>query len=595
MSETSSRRERFWDVAVCLLLFAVYSLTLPIYLPDADGPEFTVVGLVGGIAHPPGYPLYCLMLRVISWFASTPEMGFKYFALFSCLLTTGAAWILLDLLRRIEISGVSRRFAVGVAFTGAAIWQSANNTEPFALNFMLCACVFWLSAAFKYHPALFGLSRRKLVFAMGLCFGLGFCNHHTQVLLLPMALIAMFSSERQRADLASEFGWISAGFLIGLLPIAYFYTTDLNAPLAWGHDAWRSDPFGRLVTHMFRREYGTWSLTKKSRTEMAPLFFFNLVLESLVYIGVVFFGAGVVRTFQNRSDSVLQSVRSLKIMIPSALLTLAFMFNLRSNGSAYDRSLLTRFVGLPIICLVPFIALGFESLCSRLRPQFKSTICAVLIFGNLFINLPAADRKHQALAEHHLKTMLSIVNHGYFMHVSDVAWCGIPFLQVVRGFAPQVQSFSLGDVIKDEARKSTFERLGVISTSDNPLKDLANSLAAKAPFFSEWFPSGTEIENQAYPIGPVNRIVAAGMKMPSALDVFAMNTELYKKLLESPLLSKETAITGYEKTILANYAFPWTALEPQLRKDFPQLADECKKYRSLFLFDLEVSQTVLPQ
>lgn len=75
------------------------------------------------------------------------------------------------------------------------------------------------------------------------------------------------------------------------------------------------------------------------------------------------------------------------------------------------------------------------------------------------------------------------------------------------------------------------------------------------------------------------------MTMPSILDVFAMNKELYNKLLESPLLSKETAITGYEKMILSTYAVPWTSLEPQLRKDYPQLADECLKYSRLFLIE----------
>ena len=61
-----------WLVLALLALTVLYAASAPIALPDHDAAEFATVAVAGGIPHPSGYPLYCLLLRCLAplrhWF-----------------------------------------------------------------------------------------------------------------------------------------------------------------------------------------------------------------------------------------------------------------------------------------------------------------------------------------------------------------------------------------------------------------------------------------------------------------------------------------------------------------------------------------------
>ncbi len=45
----------------------LYLWIAPTTILGGDNAEFVTLGTIGGVAHPSGYPLYCLWLRAWSW------------------------------------------------------------------------------------------------------------------------------------------------------------------------------------------------------------------------------------------------------------------------------------------------------------------------------------------------------------------------------------------------------------------------------------------------------------------------------------------------------------------------------------------------
>lgn len=56
---------------LALVVLVVYLWLAPSYIVDGDNAEFSTLGVTGGAAHPPGYPLYVLYLRAMSWLPGT--------------------------------------------------------------------------------------------------------------------------------------------------------------------------------------------------------------------------------------------------------------------------------------------------------------------------------------------------------------------------------------------------------------------------------------------------------------------------------------------------------------------------------------------
>lgn len=61
------QRPWLWTASLALLVFASSPLHL---IPGGDSGELLAEACVGGVAHPPGYPLLLLLLRALRWCTS---------------------------------------------------------------------------------------------------------------------------------------------------------------------------------------------------------------------------------------------------------------------------------------------------------------------------------------------------------------------------------------------------------------------------------------------------------------------------------------------------------------------------------------------
>jgi Protein O-mannosyl-transferase TMEM260-like len=236
-----ARFRRGVPILVGLLALVVYLLTLA---PDitwahngADGGDLIAASFAGGAAHPPGYPLYTLVGRLVAALPIGP-IPYRY-NLFSALAAAGAAALVAWSLRE---TGVVPALASGLSLAFAPlVWSQAVITEVYALSALLAAFTVALSMQASPRPLM-----------LGMAFGLCLTHHLTLSLLAPLALAAWtrWAGKQGARQVTIR---AMAGILIGLLPLAYLPLTA-RATAGWG-DASTLAGFWWLVSAQLYRGY----------------------------------------------------------------------------------------------------------------------------------------------------------------------------------------------------------------------------------------------------------------------------------------------------------------------------------------------------
>ncbi len=253
-----------WTAAAALAIaagaFLVYFFSLAPGLTwahqGADGGELIAAAMVNGVPHPPGYPLYTLLLGLWLDFGRLllPAADLNWLgALLSALCAAASAGVTFvtagHLLRGTPHAPLWAALAALAWAFSPLLWMQAVITEVYALHALLLALLGW---AVLVHP------ERPWVAVAPVA--LGAANHLTFLLLLPAAAYALWVQARARGAGAPRERLRSIGFLaLGLLLGALFYLrTPLAAaaapPVNWGYaDNWEG--FWWLVSGAAYRGY----------------------------------------------------------------------------------------------------------------------------------------------------------------------------------------------------------------------------------------------------------------------------------------------------------------------------------------------------
>lgn len=127
-----------WSAAV---LFVVYALTLAPDVTFWDAGEFIASARSLGIPHPPGTPLYVLLLNV--WAKLLPLPYAIATNLFSAVATAVAAGVTGRLVQRATSNGYMAFAAAIVAGGMSSVWLNATETEVYAASLVLGMLMIW--------------------------------------------------------------------------------------------------------------------------------------------------------------------------------------------------------------------------------------------------------------------------------------------------------------------------------------------------------------------------------------------------------------------------------------------------------------------
>lgn len=221
------------------LAFFLYCASAPPGLTwshfGADGAELLTAALTNGVPHPPGYPLYILLLqawlRLTSWVTHSDNYAW-HGNLLSCLLAAASAGVTVRVVMTLVVDSQWPWLWAGLAGLAWAVaplpWGQAVITEVYALHMLLIALLGW---------ALFVQSARYWWLAVVIA--LGVAHHLTFFLLLPAALYYRWRTGGGGwQGLGRSVGIIALGVVAGLIFYVRIPLAAANfppSPVNWGY------------------------------------------------------------------------------------------------------------------------------------------------------------------------------------------------------------------------------------------------------------------------------------------------------------------------------------------------------------------------
>ena len=215
-------------VVASLLFLGTLSLYLSCAAPGAlfgDGGEFQTLGLVGGIAHPTGYPTYIMIGQVFGkLLGGDPARRMNHMSAFF-----GAASVCLLLLIQRKL-GISQALAVGGALiyaTSFTFWWNAIQAEVYTVSIFLFLASLWLSLRALERPV-----TGRIVLA-GFSLGLVLTGHLAFApAVAAMGILLILRKPVDGAPRAACVSLLAMSFILGLTPYLYLvWITHGNHPM----------------------------------------------------------------------------------------------------------------------------------------------------------------------------------------------------------------------------------------------------------------------------------------------------------------------------------------------------------------------------
>lgn len=229
-----------WALGAGFFALAACAATLHPGIPGGDAGELASAACAGGVAHPPGYPLHGLLLRLFGL------LGPKLLAFHSLSAVCSALTValLVDLVGRWTQRPAAGLLAGAAWFASPLAWLYSTTVEVFALHALLVTAVAWALTLDLQRGT------RQTACVLGLCCGLALTHHQTALFVVAPLLLA-------RIDQRASWEWLGSGVALGCTPLLLLpLWSGTDTVFSWG-DQRTLDGF---LTHLLRREYGTFQL-----------------------------------------------------------------------------------------------------------------------------------------------------------------------------------------------------------------------------------------------------------------------------------------------------------------------------------------------
>ena len=151
-------REDVWIACACgTAMFCVYLATLYPRVPGGDSGELIAAAYQLGVGHPPGYPLFCILEKIMCsllfWGAKT-SVALRMNVGNAIIAASATAVIYLTAVPCLERSSppAARRalavFAAGLFGLNPCVWTYSTHAEVFALNNLLVSSLLYLTVRY---------------------------------------------------------------------------------------------------------------------------------------------------------------------------------------------------------------------------------------------------------------------------------------------------------------------------------------------------------------------------------------------------------------------------------------------------------------
>jgi hypothetical protein len=542
----------------------------PAYFVDGDNAEFAALGTTGGVAHPPGYPLYVMYLRAMAWLPG--ESAAHVAARATVVLGALTVLVLHAACRAWGARAWASTLAIAIYAGAPIVLRLHTAAEVFTLNVLIVAGVLLLSSR---EAPVRGVARTALLAFVA---GLGLCNHHTCVLVAPIGLLGAVRGVRESAlGRPTAIAIALAALVVGLAPNLYMLVAP-DSPASWGHVGSLAD----LFAHFTREDYGGIGAFSPKPGDIRPLQNLVALAESLARGWLwlpLFAGLAMIVARIRRSDDGEPRAGWIALAASFCLAgpLLVLRFNIVPEGIGL--SICERFHLLPFALLVVPVALALsyagDKLASRvnaavLRRAVVQGVLAVLLFAaTAGLSLPHLLATHSPAVQRGVENLLhSLPPRAVVISTADDLHFGAIYAQHVAHIRPDVDviAWSMTTLAWYRAH---FARRGVPIDPHAPgpekpsIKVAHQVFASGRPLFVEFSMGNVLTELRSYPFGMVFRVLPLGAPMPTLDTLLADNRALFEGFdLSYPRPSLDAS---YAVAMHIRYVRTWDILARALR------------------------------
>jgi hypothetical protein len=427
MDETTGRA-RIVALAVTLASLALYAATAAPDLALVDSAELVLAAASGGVAHPPGVPLYLLIGRV---FAELPlgsvPRAMNLMSSFFTALAAGA--LVLAGERLLAYGGIARAARLPAAAAGALAFATAYNpwtwagvAEVYALNVALLGGAWW--ATWTAAVRLSASPPREAwgpITAAAVLGALGLANHHATAAIVLAVLFAVAVLVRPRLLRSRRFWLTGALAVAGSLALyLYLFVAARNDPaLNWGgidsfHQLWR-----HLTGTQYAQQVGT-PLEESLRVagEMSRTLVLGAGIPAALLAGLALgvLGARAVRRRGPRAVRDASTRARVVLAGLAGLIALNVVLSMNyvagpEDRMAYDLPATTAW------CLLAALGAGVlaEATARRSRALGAATAAGLVLAPvavNVVRNLPLCDLHDERVARTYVEEVLGPLPEG---------------------------------------------------------------------------------------------------------------------------------------------------------------------------------------
>jgi hypothetical protein len=554
--------ERGGAIALATLVFYIW--LAPDYIVDGDNAEMSALAVTGGVAHPSGYPLFVLWLRLTRWLPGSSPAHTA--AIATAILAAASIFVLHAACRAWGAKPAAASIACALVATAPVVLRMSTEAEVFALNDLVIAAVLWLAAT---DGPLRGFRRAG---ALGLVAGLGIANHLTCVAVAPVGLYGIVLAWREAKPAVVAVA--IAGLVIGLLPYLYLFVAPTS------RQSWMAvRSFDDLVGMVTRRDYGglgTFAASGDNHGGENELALLATFARSFLWLPLVAAGYAVVVRIRDRATRWPWLALAVSFVLAGPLLVSSFnMITIGVSGYVVRRF----YIASVVVLAVP-VAVGLAMIGARLAPRagrfgrgHAGDALAIAVFlAGASLALSSIVRAHSAAVSRGVEnTLRSLPEGAAIITTYDDLYCGSNSLQAADGLRPDVR------VLTPTTDAGKLERHGVppfpgIDTIP-PGPQLARALMIKrVPVFVD--PGRTDILTvfPSYPYGTLMRVLPPGTPIPSLDEIAAINTKVYDAfVIDYAIPSRSDDFAAFAQL---RYSDAWTWLGTKLdaagRKDDAQ-------------------------
>lgn len=437
-------------------VFWVYLKTLCPTVAGGDSGELISVAATWGIAHPPGYPLYTLLAKVFTWI----PMGSVAWRvnLFSAVCDAFTAVLIFHIVKRLTRRNFAGIAAAGIFSFSPLVWKYAVVAEVFALNNLLLGVLIYLFICYLDSP------HRHRIYGMAFVAGLGLAHHHSFILIvLPLCCGFLFQAAKEiqnhkTARYSPSFRIPAVSllfFLLGLTPYFYLpWASQFHTLNQWGN----SSTLSGFLTHLFRREYGTWTLAANVLgTDFHPFSLLGLYLkeQTVLTLGLGpllgILGGRILFRSGNRRLAILLGVTwSLYLIV---FCTLSHL----DSSEPLFAAIQNRFWQFPHLLISVLAGVGVAHTMKRFRPR-TALLCVLIV---LVVQIAwfwrdsdqSQNRSFMTFAESVLK---ALPPRSALLVTGDFVVNSFKYAQTVEGIRPDVPIVHVG-LLAAEWSASLFE------------------------------------------------------------------------------------------------------------------------------------------